>query len=81
MEEFHALGRTVLHNPNQNHQSFLACGCIVRSRKRSKTLMMLHQDLEIIIFVVNWDIGLKDKKALAIDEAYDLYSSQIVQNM
>jgi hypothetical protein len=75
MKRPHSVRRTVLHNPNQNCSSFLVCYFIVRSGKWSETLMMLHEDLQIIIFMIYRDIRFENVEALPIEQAYKLCTS------
>lgn len=72
MKRSHNIRRAGLHNPNQNCPPFLVCYLIVRSRERSKTLMMLHEDFKIIILVIHRDIGFKNVETLTIEQAYKL---------
>lgn len=74
MERSHSARWTVLHNPEQKCLSFWGCYLIARGGKRSKTLVMLHEDLQIIIFVIYRDIRFEDAESLPIEQAYELYT-------
>lgn len=77
MKRPHSIPRTVSHNPNQNRSSFFICNLIVRGSERFKTLMMLHEDLQIILFVVHWDIRFESVEAFAIQQTYELENGKV----
>ena len=73
MKRFQGLRGAILHDPHQDAQSFVIRDIFVSFGKRSKTSMMLHENLNIVFIMVNWDVRFEDVEPFPIQQTDKLH--------
>lgn len=61
-----AFSRATLHNPHNRLKSRAVRDIHIGRWKRAKTSMMLHEDFDLVILVIDRDIGFEDVKSFSV---------------